>query len=102
MPGDVPASAESEKRERQRGSREARRRRCWRDVDNDRRVGRALIPRAVYGGHGVPIAMAGDYRGITNRRCGQQIRGEKLAPSALLLTSIDAISGQIGFKIYGP
>src|SRR5204863_32057 len=37
-----------------------------------------------------------------NRGCGQQIRGEKLAPSALLLTSIDAISGQIGFEIYGP
>src|ERR1700687_395366 len=77
-------------------------RRWLRDVDNDRWAGRAFIPRAVYGGHGVPIAVTGLYRRITIRGRGQQFRGQKLAPCALLLTSIDAISGQIGFKIYGP
>src|SRR5437879_13700989 len=77
-------------------------RRWLRDVDNGRCAGRALISSAVYGGHGIPIAVAGLYRRITNRGRGQQILGEKLAPTALLLTSIDAISGQIGFKIDGP
>src|SRR6267154_6438178 len=43
-------------------------RRWLRDLDDDGRAWRAFIPRAVYGGHSVPIAVAGLYRRITNRR----------------------------------
>src|SRR2546422_553322 len=46
-------------------------RRWLRDLDHNGRAWRAFISRAVHGGHGVPIAVAGLYRGITNRRRGQ-------------------------------
>src|ERR1700726_3699620 len=42
------------------------------------------------------------YRGITIRRGEQQIGSKKLARRAFLFTPIDAITGQVGFKIDGP
>src|SRR5437660_2197634 len=77
-------------------------RRWLRDVDDDCCAGRALISRAVPGGHSVPLAMAGLHRRITNRGRGQQIRGEGLAPRTLLLASIDAVAEEVGFKIDAP
>src|SRR5712691_476318 len=66
--------------------------RWLRDLDHHGCARRTFISRAVYGGHGVPIAVAGLYRRITNRRRGQQILRQKLSPCAFLLTFIDAIS----------
>src|SRR2546429_16174 len=71
-------------------------RRWLRDLDNYRCAGLAFIPHAVYGGRGVPIAVAGVYRPIPNRGRGQQFRGDELAPYALLLTSIEAVTGPNG------
>src|SRR5207253_7375983 len=41
-------------------------------------------------------------RPVTNGGHGQQIRGNQLSPRAFLFTSIDAIAGQVRFKIAGP
>ncbi len=62
----------------------------------------AFVTGAVDGGHTIPVAVAGLHRRITKSRGEQKIRGQQLAPSALLLTPIDAITSQIVFQIDGP
>src|SRR4051812_27177904 len=62
----------------------------------------ALVTGMVDGSHAVPIAMTGLYRGITIGWGEQQIGSHKLAGCVLLLTPIDAITGQIRFYVYGP
>src|SRR5262245_7920882 len=77
-------------------------RRWLRDVDRNLRTGRAFVSGAVDSGHGVPKAMPRLDRRITNCRSEQHFGSKRRAPCALLLTSIDAVAGQVGFCVDGP
>src|SRR5215469_6853945 len=77
-------------------------RRWLRDVNRNGTARRALVSPAVQRRHRIPVTASLSDRAVTIRRRWQQIRCDKLAPRAFLLTSIDAITGEIVFEIDGP
>src|SRR6516225_1764242 len=77
--------------------------RQWLRQVGERWFGRtALISGAVYGGHEVPVLSSGLHRVVAESRREQQLCLKGLPEFSLPLRTIDAITGQIGFEVYGP
>src|SRR5216683_3195435 len=73
-----------------------------RNVGEHGRAGDAFVPGAVDGGDAIPIMAFEPYRSITIRRGEQQVRRDELAWIAFLVAAIDAVAGEIGFRVDGP
>src|SRR5207245_5262743 len=76
-------------------------RRRLRDVNSNGTARHALVSRAIQSRHRIPITAPRRDGIVAKGRCGQQVRINELAALAFLLTSIDAITGKIGFQIDG-
>jgi len=68
----------------------------------DNRAHGAFVPRVVDGSDTVEIAVAGQHIHIAKRRRTQQFCVQPIPRTVRLVTSIDVVPGDIGFRIDRP